>query len=208
PLGASRSKPHERLTADKIGEELAPDAGIWQIYLDEAKEHDDELVDSKNKNLDMMLLFAALFSAILTAFLVESKNLLQQDPADVSIGLLLLIAQSQQRLEQGHPQPTLAPIQLPIFSASMSARWINGLWFLSLSLSLSAALVAMLAKEWLTAYNTTRPRSAYMYAYLRQSRFKVLFKWSALHIIDLLPSMLHLALLLFSFGLILYLSTL
>lgn len=57
--GFSRPKPHERLAADKIGEELAPDAGIWQIYLDEAKEHDDELVDSKNENLDMMLLFVS-----------------------------------------------------------------------------------------------------------------------------------------------------
>ncbi|KAF8596117.1 hypothetical protein BDV93DRAFT_410574, partial [Ceratobasidium sp. AG-I] len=137
---------------DKIGEELAPDAGIWQLYLDEAKEHDDELVDVRNKNLDMMLLLAALFSAILTAFLIESKNLLQQDPNEVSIGLLLFIAQSQQRMEQGDPQPALAPIQLPEFSAPMSARWINGLWFLSLALSLSAALIAMLAKEWLTAY--------------------------------------------------------
>ncbi|KAF8593751.1 hypothetical protein BDV93DRAFT_404289, partial [Ceratobasidium sp. AG-I] len=137
---------------DKIGEELAPDAGIWQIYLDEAKEHDDELVDGKNKNLDMMLLFATLYSAILSAFLVESKKLLQQDPTEVSNGLLLLIAQSQQRLEQGRPQPTLEPVQLVTFSVSISARWINGLWFLSLALSLSAALVAMLAKEWLTAY--------------------------------------------------------
>ncbi|KAF8593137.1 hypothetical protein BDV93DRAFT_419709, partial [Ceratobasidium sp. AG-I] len=137
---------------DKIGEELAPDAGIWQLYLDEAKEHDDELVDVKNKNLDMMLLFAALFSAILTAFLIESKNLLQQDSDEVSIGLLLFIAQSQQRMERGEPQPTLAPVQLPKFSAPMSARWINGLWFLSLAFSLSAALIAMLAKEWLTAY--------------------------------------------------------
>ncbi|KAF8598459.1 hypothetical protein BDV93DRAFT_423609, partial [Ceratobasidium sp. AG-I] len=145
---------------DNIGEELAPDAGIWQLYLDEAKEHDDELVESQNKNLDMMLLFAALFSGILTAFLIESKNLLQQDPSDAATALLLLIAQSQQRIEQGSPQPTLPPIQLPIFSASMSARWVNGLWFLALALSLSAALVAMLAKEWLAAYSMSRPRPA------------------------------------------------
>ncbi|KAF8604489.1 hypothetical protein BDV93DRAFT_491675 [Ceratobasidium sp. AG-I] len=208
PPGFSHPKPQERLATDKIGEELAPDAGIWKIYLDEAKEQDDELVDSKNKNLDMMLLFATLYSAILSAFLIESKKLLQQDPTEVSNGLLLLIAQSQQRIEQGQPQPTLAPIQPVTFSAPSSARWINGLWFLSLALSLSAALVAMLAKEWLTAYNTSRPRSASTYAHLRQSRFNALFKWGALHIIDLLPSMLHLALLLFSIGLIIHLANL
>lgn len=140
--------------------------------------------------------------------MIESKGLLQQDPTDVSIGLLLLIAQSQQRMERGDAQSTLAPIQLPNFSASISARWINGLWFLSLAFSLSAALIAMLAKEWLTSYNTSRPRSAHTYALERQARFEGLSKQRALHIMDLLPSMLHLALLLFSFGLILYLSTL
>ncbi|KAF8601832.1 hypothetical protein BDV93DRAFT_398738, partial [Ceratobasidium sp. AG-I] len=137
---------------ETIGEDLAPDAGIWQLYLDEAKEHDEELVKGQNGNLDMMLLFAALFSAILSAFLIESKNLLQQDPVDVSVALLLVIAQSQQRIEQGTPQTGSAPIELPSFSASLSARWINGLWFLSLAFSLSAALIAMLAKEWLTMF--------------------------------------------------------
>lgn len=137
--------------------------------------------------------------------MVESKKLLQQDHTEVSNGLLLLIAQSQQRLEQGRPQPILAPVQFATFSAPGLARWINGLWFSSLALSLSAALVAMLAKEWLTAYNTSRPRSAYTYAHLRQSRFNALFKWRALHIVTLLPSILHLALLLFSIGLVLYL---
>ncbi|KAF8601844.1 hypothetical protein BDV93DRAFT_445224, partial [Ceratobasidium sp. AG-I] len=150
--GFSRPKPHERLAADHINEELAPDAGIWQLYLEEAKEHDEELVNGQNKNLDMMLLFAALFSSILTAVLIESKNMLQQDPSEASIALLLLVARSQQRMEQGHRQSTLPPIQLPSFSASMSARWINGLWFLALALSLSAALIAMLSKEWLSAY--------------------------------------------------------
>ncbi|KAG9120588.1 hypothetical protein FRC07_003861, partial [Ceratobasidium sp. 392] len=90
-------KPYERLTADKPGEELAPDAGIWQLYVDEASDHDAELVKEKNDNLDVMLLFAALFSAILTAFLIESKSLLQEDSGDLTVTLLLTIAQSQQR---------------------------------------------------------------------------------------------------------------
>ena len=57
--GFSRPKPHERLAADKIGEELTPDAGIWQMYVEEAKEHDDELVAGKNKTLDTMLIFVS-----------------------------------------------------------------------------------------------------------------------------------------------------
>lgn len=151
---------------------------------------------------------AALFSAILSAFLIESKNLLQQDPGEVSIALLLSIAQSQQRIEQGTLQPISTPIQLPSFEAPLSARWINGLWFFALALSLSAALIAMLAKEWLTAFTTSRPRSAHAFALLHQARLMGLTDWHALHIIDLLPSMLHLALLLFSLGLVVYLWTL
>ncbi|KAF8593337.1 hypothetical protein BDV93DRAFT_461416, partial [Ceratobasidium sp. AG-I] len=198
PPATSRSKPHERLAADKVGEELAPDAGIWQIYLDEAKEYDDELVTGKNQNLDQMLLFASIFEPMdLAIFLPDST--------EITISLLLMIAQSQQRLEQGDPRLTSAPIKLPRFSVSMLARWINGLWFISLALSLSAALIALLAKEWLAAYNTSRPRPPHTYALLRQARLVGLTKWRALHIIDLLPSVLHLSLLLFSVGLILYL---
>ncbi|KAG9082816.1 hypothetical protein FRC06_004841, partial [Ceratobasidium sp. 370] len=76
--------PHVRLVFEKSGEELGSESVIWMMYQDEAKEHDNELVDGKTKNLDTMLLFAALFSAILTAFLIESKNLLQEDAADLS----------------------------------------------------------------------------------------------------------------------------
>ncbi|QRW11501.1 DNA-directed RNA polymerase subunit beta' [Ceratobasidium sp. AG-Ba] len=200
---AARPKPYDRLTADKPGEELAPDAGIWQLYVEEATEYDNELVREKNGNLDVMLLFAALFSAILTAFLIESKNLLQEDTGDVTVSLLLAIAQSQQRIEQ-NPQ-MLSPIERPAFSVPASARWINGLWFTALALSLAAALIAMLAKEWLIAYTASRSRSARTYAHLHQKRLNGMIRWQALHIIDLLPSMLHVSLLLFSLGLAVYL---
>ncbi|KAG9078769.1 hypothetical protein FRC06_008179, partial [Ceratobasidium sp. 370] len=116
-----RTNPYERLAADKPGEELVPDAGVWQLYVEEANEHDNELVKGKNDNIDVMLLFAALFSAILAAFLVDSKGMLQQDSADLTVTLLLAIAQSQQRVEQGTPR-VLPTIELPQFSASRSAR--------------------------------------------------------------------------------------
>ncbi|KAG8694358.1 hypothetical protein FRC08_008544 [Ceratobasidium sp. 394] len=203
----TRPKPFDRLAADKPGEELAPDAGIWQLYVDEAKEHDNELVESKNKNLDVMLLFATLFSAILTAFIIESVKLLRQDQAEVAIAIGLTIAKSLQPIEQGVPQ-VQSPIERPPFSAPLTARWISGLWFTALSLSLAAGVVAMLAKEWLTAFVASRPRPPRSYALTHQARLKGLKKWRTFHIIDLLPSMLHLSLLLFSLGLAIYLWTL
>ncbi|KAG9082621.1 hypothetical protein FRC06_004920, partial [Ceratobasidium sp. 370] len=203
----TRPKPIDHLAADKPGEELAPDAGIWQLYVDEAKEHDNELVESKNKNLDMMLLFATLFSAILTAFILDSKKLLQQDQADVMIMILLTLAQSQQRIEQGVPL-VLPLVECPSFSAPLTARWVNGLWFTALALSLAAGLVAMLAKEWLTAFVASRPRPPRSYALTHQARLMGLKKWRTFHIIDLLPLVLHLSLLLFCLGLAIYLWTL
>ncbi|KAG8790254.1 hypothetical protein FRC12_012370 [Ceratobasidium sp. 428] len=156
-------------------------------------------------DLDLFVLpQAALFSAILTTFLVESKNLLQQDPADTSVALLLLIAQRQ----AGTISNNTPNIEIPPFAPSTSALWINGLWFVALALSLAAALIVMLSKEWLTAYTASRPRPAHPHALLRQARLDGLDGWWALHIIALLPTLLHLALLLFALGLIVYLWTL
>ncbi|KAF8602077.1 hypothetical protein BDV93DRAFT_509542 [Ceratobasidium sp. AG-I] len=136
----------------------------------------------------MLLLFAALFSAILTVFLIESKDLLQQDPADASAALLLMVVQSQQRIELGLPSPVDTPTtDLPAFVPPASARWIN---------------------EWLTAYLASRPRPPRSHALLRQARLEGLERWWALHIIALLPSLLHISLFLFAIGLVVYLWTL
>ena len=42
------------------GRELAPEASVWQLYVEEAKEYDNELVKSENDNLDLMLLFVGI----------------------------------------------------------------------------------------------------------------------------------------------------
>ncbi|QRV93623.1 transmembrane protein [Ceratobasidium sp. AG-Ba] len=154
------------MASDSPGEELAPDATIWKLYLEEAAEHDQELVDGRHKSLDMLLLFAALFSAVLSAFLIESKDLLQADPAETSANLLILIAQSQYRMEHGLPPSSDSPDMISNFTPTTLARWVNGLWFTSLGLSLSTALIAMLGKEWLTTFLASRPRPAHAHALL------------------------------------------
>ncbi|CAE6471797.1 unnamed protein product [Rhizoctonia solani] len=170
--------PRARLATDALGQELHPQASIWQMYVEEAIEQDTELVEVQNKNLDLMLLFAALFSAILTAFLIESTSMLQQNPVDASATLLLFIAQSQRRIELGIPANTLDPIASNEFSPSMLSRFINGLWFTSLALSLSAALIAMLAKEWLASYLATSEH--YALATLEDINLVFSDKWESL----------------------------
>ncbi|CUA72693.1 UPF0182 protein [Rhizoctonia solani] len=199
---------HDKLASDQYGEELNHNASIWRMYAEEAKEQDAESVREKNENLNNLLLFATLFSAIVTAFIIESTSLLQQDSFEVSTQLLLALLQSQRRIETGMPDLTPFPIEIPTFKPSSVARLINVLWFSSLTISLGVAVIAILTKEWLTAFLAYKTRHAHIYALERQERLTNQKTWKMLPIIDLLPSLLNFALFLFGVGLIIRLWTL
>jgi hypothetical protein len=127
------------------------------------------------------------------------------DPGETSAALLLFIAKSQQRIELGIPNTSSAPVEIAPFVVSSSARWVNGLWFVALALSLSAALLAMTTKEWLDAFITSHKRAPHDFALHRQARFDAFQWWRTPHIMDVLPTLLHLSLVLFSLGLVVYL---
>lgn len=95
---------------------------------------------------------------------------------------------------------------------------ITRLWVASLGFSLSATIMAMLCKAWASEYllgmSFDSPQASdgsearlKKQAGLRQFRFNGLKTWRVGHIIAVLPLLLHLALLLFSIGLIDYLWT-
>lgn len=48
------------MAEDKPGEELAGDATVWKLYLEEAAEHDEELVKGRYESLDVLLLFVSI----------------------------------------------------------------------------------------------------------------------------------------------------
>ncbi|KAG8681146.1 hypothetical protein FRC11_001506, partial [Ceratobasidium sp. 423] len=203
PARAFHHQPyHDKLASDRIGEELNPEACIWRLYEEEAKPYDTEVTHGRGKNLDNMLLFATLFSAIVTAFLSGSMSLLQQDSSGVSMQLLLMLVQSQQRIETRTPNTTSPPVEIPTFAPSAAARAINVLWFSSLSCSLGAAVFALIAKEWLIAFTTYRTRHAHEYALERRSRLTSIDTWNMFPIIDFLPTLLNIGVLIFSIGLI------
>lgn len=218
----SEIKDYDRLAGDEPGEELQADATVWKNYMSEAQVQDKELVERDHSNIDVMLVFvrdfiiqplhktdrvktsiqAAIFSAILTTFLLDSKSMMRPDPSDATNLLLMRIAQ---RLE--NPNSPSQSVDIPVFEPTFAARWINALWFTALGLCLAASLLAMLAKEWLQSFKSYRPHAAYAFAMNRQARLDALSSWGALRIIDLLPLFLHIALLLFSLGLIVYLRS-
>jgi hypothetical protein len=86
---------------------------------------------------------SGLFSAIVTAFLIESYKNLQPDPAQESIQLLRQIAaQSSGRNWVAEVDPRIDRISI----------CVNVFWFLSLVLSLTAALVGIVSLQWIRSH--------------------------------------------------------
>ncbi|CAE6495236.1 unnamed protein product [Rhizoctonia solani] len=193
---------------DEVGKELGPDAQVWKTYVNEADRVDEELVDGWNKSMEVNLIFAALFSAISTAFVIESYKNLKPDPADVSSQALLIISQTLSTIANGS-QPTSLPPVLETasgsFKASPSAVCVNVLWFLSLSLSVAVSLISMLAKEWSLEFMSGRTGPFGAQARRRQQRWDGIVEWKMKEVIVMLPSLIHLSLLLFAIGLSVFL---
>ncbi len=91
----------------------------------------------------------------------------------------------------------------------MADVWVNSLWFFSLALSLTTALVAVLTKQWLHQYiSVVSDISPLGRGRIRQYRYMGLEKWQVPMIIGLLPILLHVSLGLFFTGLCIYLFAL
>ncbi|KAG8793665.1 hypothetical protein FRC12_002069 [Ceratobasidium sp. 428] len=192
---------------DLPGEEMAKDARVWKTYVKEADRWDKEMIDGRNSSLDVMLIFAALFSAISTAFIIESLGDLKPDLADESTQTLLFISQTLTAMANGQPAPsppvdTFNPQRL---SLPRSAVVVNVLWLLSLSLSVAVSLIAMLAKDWCYKFMSGRSGPIYEQARKRQEKWNGMERWKMAEMLVYLPVAMHLALLLFAVGLCVYL---
>ncbi|OCH94360.1 hypothetical protein OBBRIDRAFT_817205 [Obba rivulosa] len=178
--------------------ELYHDRDMWDMYLDQAFPEDKETSDGWDSDLDSMLIFAAIFSAVLTAFVIESYQSLQPNSADTSVVLLQAILMGL----QANSTPPLPAAVTSQFRPTGSAVRVNIYWFASLIISLSTALIAILAKQWvhflhsgLSPVRETRVRQ-------RQYRMDGLQKWRLPAVLSFLPVLLHIALLLFFAGLL------
>ncbi|KAJ7455458.1 hypothetical protein FB451DRAFT_642339 [Mycena latifolia] len=171
-------------------------APIWKLYMDQAKISDDNLANIFNSDLDPLLIFAGLFSAILSAFLIEIRKGLQEDLQNITNNLLLILIENQHNVT-GPQVPSSAH-----FEPTSSSRWINGLWFSSLMFSLMSALGASLAKGWVTQFSSSVSGSSWGDAALHCRRFRGLKRWHLKLIVQCLPILIHIAFFLFSIGLV------
>ncbi|KAK0227825.1 hypothetical protein IW262DRAFT_1233697, partial [Armillaria fumosa] len=201
----------QRYPEDALYAETAPNARVWRTYEDESRIHDTNMVEEARDNVDVLLVFAGLFSAVVTTLVVQTSQSLQVDYAAMSASLLYESVLVQRAIANGSSVDTITPSPLNptiTFVPATIDVWVNRLWFTSLFLSLTTALVAVLVKQWLHHYvalpsGTPRDRS-----FTRQFPYAGFQKWHVQVIIGLLPVLMHLALAIFLVGLVIFLQPL
>ncbi|KAF8870118.1 hypothetical protein BD779DRAFT_1455972, partial [Infundibulicybe gibba] len=168
----------------------------WEECKDRMDKFNRNFCAGWNSEIDSLLTFAGLFSAVVTAFTVESYQWLQSDPQDATNQILLNISAQL----AGQNITTSVP---PPFSPSSSSIRINIFWFLSLVFSFTAGLLGILCKQWLRHYqddvSLPLPEQNFI---LRQFRYEGFTWWKVPNILDTLPLLLELGLVLFFIGLI------
>ncbi|EEB91245.1 hypothetical protein MPER_10429, partial [Moniliophthora perniciosa FA553] len=166
----------------------------WKALQKAVARHDDDMVKNYKEDIDTQLVFSGLFSAVVTAFLIESYQWLSEDPADTTVALLIQISA---QLNGSQSIPT----ERPPFEADSPSIRINCLWFLSLILSLTSALFGLLCKQWLREHHRdTQTRTPGEELALRQLRRESFEKWGVSSFLSALPILLEVALMLFFAG--------
>ncbi|PPQ93457.1 hypothetical protein CVT25_008561 [Psilocybe cyanescens] len=178
---------------------LADDAKVWSMYLEFTKLKGEELMRIWNSDLDTILIFAGLFSAILTAFLIETRKNLQQDTQVITNNLLEQLIQSL----SADPQTTSPPSTK--FAPSSPLVWVNGLWFVSLTFSLAGAFGTILAKGWVSQFIPVSAGLPIVDACNRHRRFFGDDQRHLRAVIAALPITLHVGFYLFFGGLVILL---
>ncbi|KAI0268953.1 hypothetical protein BGY98DRAFT_324556 [Russula aff. rugulosa BPL654] len=125
-----------------------PSDKIFSVYLAQADKFDKEQSESWKGDTEGILVFTGLFSATVAAFLIESYKQLQPSSSDTVILLLSQISQQLAALSSGSSISIPSGLPGQDFQPSASAIRVNILWFISLVLSLTCALLATLMQQW------------------------------------------------------------
>ncbi|KAJ7108966.1 hypothetical protein C8R43DRAFT_183079 [Mycena crocata] len=194
---------HRSLDNEAAGNEEAT-AKLWSVYIAEAEKYDKGLVESWKRDMEGLLIFAGLFSASLTAFIIESYKTLTPDRTDQTVQLLAQISQQFSAAVNG--TTLIMPSSTP-FVPSRSSLLCNICWFLSLGLSLASALIATLVEQWARDFiHKADMRSApiiraraYSFLYYGLKRFRMH------NVVEVIPVLLHASVILFFSGLVAFL---
>ncbi|KAJ6488753.1 hypothetical protein C8R45DRAFT_247247 [Mycena sanguinolenta] len=180
-------------------------AKLWSFYVSEAEKYDKALVAGWRSDMDGLLIFAGLFSASLTAFLIESYKTLSPDQGAVTIAIL---AQISNQLQGGSNISAVDVAPLMDVRPTSAALVCNTFWFLSLGFSLACALIATLVEQWTRQfiYASDLKQSPIIRARVFAYLFYGLERFGMHAMVQLIPLLLHISLLLFFAGLIAFLQ--
>ena len=207
---------------------------FWRVYTNEAQKYDEASIETWRADMKGIIIFvrsppstqdinrflmryphqAGLYSAVLTAFIVESKKKLTPIPSDeiayyARQSVTLLAQVSAQLAASGSPVPStvLLPPAFPDFRAAQADIRVNVYWFMSLVFSLSAALAATLVQQWAREYLQyfRRYNHPLRLARIRQFLHEGTESWHMDLVVHLVPSLIHISLFLFFIGLADYL---
>ncbi|KAG8945045.1 hypothetical protein FRC03_001827 [Tulasnella sp. 419] len=173
-------------------------ADFWGVYNKEADKEDNELINSFAGDLDTLLIFAGLFSATNTAFIVESYKDLKQDPSELTNNLL------RNMMRTTHQSSfTEADLLLDYAGPPTRAIVVNLFFFASLCCSLFTAFGAVIGKQWLNHYGReSQLRSPSDRGIERHRKYMGLEKWKFQAVVETLPTLLQFSLFFFFIGLI------
>ncbi|KAK0231971.1 hypothetical protein EDD85DRAFT_955804 [Armillaria nabsnona] len=180
----------EKFPDDKEHKEFGPTARVWRTYLEECAAYDIKRVEGWRDGLDILLVFAGLFSAVVTTFVAQTLQSLQHAAGDGSS-------------VNNVPRSGLTPFS--DFHPTASDSWVNGLWFISLLLSLATALFAVLTKQWIHQYMSVPSGTPRDRCRVHHFRYMGLERWGVDLIIRMLPVLMSLSLGVFLAGLVLFL---
>ncbi|KAF8257263.1 hypothetical protein EI94DRAFT_1818438 [Lactarius quietus] len=141
---------------------------IFSMYMEMATEEDKKMAEAWKADADGILIFTGLFSAAVASLISVSIQDIRQNPQDTSNFYLSNIYRTM-------ADPNISsslPSSPPPFSPPNHAIWVNSLWFLSLVISITCALLATLLQQWARRYlKVTQPR----YSPHRRSRIRAFF---------------------------------
>ncbi|KAF7341277.1 hypothetical protein MVEN_01863800 [Mycena venus] len=177
---------------------------LWTVYISEAEKYNKGLVESWKSDMQGMLIFAGLFSASLTAFLTESYKTLNVDSGDATVQLLARISQQLEASANGSKFPVPPSAS---FTPATSSLICNALWFISLGLSLTCALIATLLDQWARDFlHRSEIRSVpLIWARIFSYRYYGLKRFNMHTVVEIIPLLLHASLFLFFSGLVAFL---
>jgi hypothetical protein len=139
-----------------------------------------------------------------SAFVIDFHSKLQPDPNDQSAALLRAILLTLNQSAIPGETPVVPPVQEPPPNEIVAA---TGLLYASLLISLLAAFIAMLGKQWLNRYLRREGGSMIERCGDRQRKCNGLQKWPFHFFVEGLPVMLQVALLLLACGLSRYMAS-